>query len=790
MKKLFTLLLLSIFLIPALEVCSQKYSRIKLKADKQQIELLRFSGLLTERIFQDKKGEWTTDISEQELDMLIASGLDIDILIHDLSSFYEERNQAFQDEKAVQDALTSTNMEWPVPEDFELGSVGGFCSIDEVIGHLNNMITKYPDLISPMYTMDSLTIEGRTVYWVRISDNPGTNESGEPEVLFTGMHHAREVISMQLLLYYMYYLLENYDTDETVQYLVNNFELVFVPIINMDGYAYNIKTYPDGGGMWRKNRRDNGDGYFGVDPNRNYGYEWGHDNSGSSPYTSDITYRGPYPFSEPCVFNMRNFCEANEFRIALNYHSYGNLLLYSWGYTDTLCPDDDIFSAHGKIMTRENGYEYGAGSTTIYPTNGGSDDWMYGEQDTKDLIYSYTPEVGGSFDGHWASMDRIIPLCQENMYQNVMAVKLAGVYSEVTDESPLIIEELSGDLEFEVRRYGLLDGGTFTVTIIPVNNAITEIGDPVVFTGLDILEPVSGSISYTLDEGISPADKIIYILTIDNGTITESDTITKVYGNTITVFEDPAESFINWSSDKWNITTAQSYSPDNSIADSPYGEYDNLDNNSIILTNSIDLTSTAFAVLNYYAMWDIEAGYDYVQVMAADNVGSPWIPLGGKFTNTGTAYQATGESLYDGVQTEWVREEISLEQFCGTRVNLRFKLKSDTYVTGDGFYWDDMIVKIIDMTTGLGEDNFRSEELVEVFPNPASDVIHIALLDPNSSEDPDFSLYSADGKMVLHDHLISGGCSQEISIVHLQKGLYIYRITGRSYVLTGKIMVR
>jgi murein tripeptide amidase MpaA len=67
----------------------------------------------------------------------------------------------------------------------------------------------------------------------------------------------------------MWYLLENYGTNDEVTYLVNNHQLYFVPCINPDGYVYNQTTNPNGGGMWRKNRRNNGGGVYGVDLNQN-----------------------------------------------------------------------------------------------------------------------------------------------------------------------------------------------------------------------------------------------------------------------------------------------------------------------------------------------------------------------------------------------------------------------------------------------------------------------------------------------------------------------------------------
>ena len=123
---------------------------------------------------------------------------------------------------------------------------------------------------------------------MKISDNPNTDEP-EPEVLYTALHHAREPESLSQLIYYMWYVLENYATDPEVQALVDNTEMYFAPCINPDGYLYNEQTDPNGGGLWRKNRRDNLDGEFGVDLNRNYDFSWGYDDTGSDMRETEIT---------------------------------------------------------------------------------------------------------------------------------------------------------------------------------------------------------------------------------------------------------------------------------------------------------------------------------------------------------------------------------------------------------------------------------------------------------------------------------------------------------------------
>src|SRR5690606_8892087 len=133
---------------------------------------------------------------------------------------------------------------------------------------------------------------------------------------YYGAIHAREVITPEVLIYIMRYLTNNYGIDPQVTYLVDNRELFFSTVVNPDGYYYDEVIEPDGGGLWRKNRRNNGDGSYGIDLNRNFGYQWGYDDEGSSPDGSDETYRGASAFSEPETQRLRDFMISRNFVIA------------------------------------------------------------------------------------------------------------------------------------------------------------------------------------------------------------------------------------------------------------------------------------------------------------------------------------------------------------------------------------------------------------------------------------------------------------------------------------------
>ena len=319
--------------------------------------------------------------------------------------------------------------------------MGGYLTFAEVVTELDNMRALYPNLITVRQSLGT-SLESRDLWMVKISDNPDADES-EQEILYTGLHHAREPQGMTTLIYFMWYMLENYGTDPTVTNLVNDRELYFVPVVNPDGYVYNQSTNPSGGGLWRKNRRNNGNGTFGVDLNRNYGYRWGYDNSGSSPTTSSETYRGTAAFSEPETQVMRDFALSRQFRMANNYHSYGNLLIFPWGFIGNFyTPDHSTYAAWGLDMTQFNNYVEGTANQTVgYLVNGEANDWLYGEQIQKGKVFGFTTEVGTSSDGFWPTQARIIPLADENVYPNLV---LAAGVSEVAP--PVIANEQASNV--------------------------------------------------------------------------------------------------------------------------------------------------------------------------------------------------------------------------------------------------------------------------------------------------------------------------------------------------------
>lgn len=783
MKKYLLTFLLTSFLLTGFTQI-QIHSRVEIDISEVSLKTLGSYGIPADAGYINRKsGTFIAELSQNDLQKLADQNVEYQVLIEDMQDFYVSRNQNVSD-RDVQEAASQSDV--PVPDGFNLGSMGGFLTYDEILAELDSMFQQYPELITEIEPVNDMTsIEGRPIYYLKISDNPNADED-EPEVLYTSLTHAREPGGMMTLIFYMYHLLENYESDDEIKQLVDNTEMYFVPIVNPDGYIYNQENDPNGGGMWRKNRRNNGNGSYGVDLNRNYGYEWGYDNSGSSGNPWDQTYRGEEPFSEPETQIIKDFCESHEFGFALNYHTYSDLLLYTWGYTEEPCEDDELLYAYAEQMTQVNNYTFGPGSTTIYPSNGGSDDWMYGEQETKNKIFSFTPEVGSSSDGFWPASSQIIPHCQENLLMNILTAKFAGHYAMVEETDPPLIQETDGYFHLDVKRYGLEDGTEYTVSVEPISDNITETGEDLVYEELELMETVADSVMYVLDENIAQGDSIVYQLSMDDGFTVQQDTIVKLFGTPVAIYDNEVENLDGFENDGWGITDEYFTSEPYSITESPGTDYFNNQYKTIRIADTVDLTEAVFANFSFMAKWEIESGYDYVQVQVSADEGETWEPLSGQYTSTGTGYQQEGEPVYDGMQSAWVLEEVKLQDYLGEQLFIRFVFESDGGVTEDGFYFDDLEVMILEqLSTEASHQNRKAD--IRVYPNPARENIFVNIATETGAGEITF--YNLKGEKVMQKRVRQGSVS--VSVKSWPEGVYMYTVEAKGKkISSGKIIVK
>ncbi len=269
---------------------------------------------------------------------------------------------------------------------------------------IDELVTLRPDLVTKLTVGTSH--EGNTIFGMRISGSAST----KPAVLFSGTQHAREWISPMTNMWIATELVERYDSDAAIQNAVDSIEFFIIPVVNPDGYLHSWSTYR----LWRKNRRDNGGGVYGVDLNRNWDIDWNGPESTSNDPNNDL-YVGPSAFSEPETASLRDFVQARPNIVAhIDFHAYGQIILQAWGYTETPPADQAAVDALGADMRDAiltvNGYDYphAGGGELIYLASGTCSDWTYSQG-----LFGYTIELRPTCCTFELPAVEIIPTAQE-----------------------------------------------------------------------------------------------------------------------------------------------------------------------------------------------------------------------------------------------------------------------------------------------------------------------------------------------------------------------------------------
>jgi len=300
-------------------------------------------------------------------------------------------------------ALGFTIQPDPRPSDFPVADAG-YHNYAEMVADVQATAAAHPSIVK-LFSIGT-SYEGRDLLAAKISDNVEQDED-EPEALFIGLYHAREHLTVEMQLYLLHLLADNYGLagQEQITELVNTREIYLIFELNPDGGEFDIASgnYQ----YWRKNRQPNaGSGYIGTDLNRNHSYKWGCC-GGSSSFPGGDIYRGVAPDSAPEVAAIERFVNSRviggrqQIAVAISFHTYSELILWPYGYTfDSLPPDmwpDDhaVFVALGQAMAASNGYQ-AMQASGLYTTDGDFVDWAYGRHRIFAFTFEmYPPSFGG-----------------------------------------------------------------------------------------------------------------------------------------------------------------------------------------------------------------------------------------------------------------------------------------------------------------------------------------------------------------------------------------------------------
>jgi carboxypeptidase T len=580
---------LSILLAGASLAGTKSLVRITIRSPEEYRRLPRTLDVAGKRY-----GEWIDVVASPEKLMEIqSSGLPVEIVLQDVEAY-----------------LRSVK--------------GSYRTFANLVSDLQGLAASYPS-ITRLDTVGT-TYEGRPLLVLKISDNVHTDED-EPELLFMGLHHAREWPSLEIAYFIADTLTAGYGVDSHITDVVNSREIWVIPCVNPDGYFY----CHDLGNDWRKNRRPIL-GEVGIDLNRNYNGScngdpqgaWGTTGfgGGTSHGPETEVYCGPYPFSELETQAVRDLFLAHDFVIDVSYHTYAEMVIYSWGYSGSVqTPDHDLLSDVAAEMasriTQQDGtgtYQAAQSPDLGYTASGDTDDWAYGYHHyvRGTNCIGYTVEACNSFHPNESALDQVV---RENFDGAIYLCDIADSVAALM--TPRVIPPIFDPMD-------TLSSGNYTVSWSPQN-------------------PAAGADLYQLDEltGLS-------------------------------VVADDAESGSGlWDLAGFSLSTARSHSATHGFRSS-YGvdeAYDAMTSVQPYLVSSGDS-------LTFWCWYDIEENWD----MAYAEVSID----GRCFHLMDTTATFTGSS------GGWLRKAYSLENYVGKSVYFRFRHTTDSYVLEEGIYVDDI----------------------------------------------------------------------------------------------------
>jgi carboxypeptidase T len=793
-RNIFTALALFLFLFYTQSTFGQSdnmpiYQKVRIHLNGHGLTPLAAMGIEVEHGYKRSEDILVNFYSIEEVNQIKKAGYTVDILQQDALAYYLEESKKVQPvdlELMMRNAKCQpSNKAFDVPGNFKYGSMGSYLTFDEIVSELDLMRTKYPNLITAKQSNPSIiTKGGNRVYYVKISDFPDEDEGEyENQMLFTALHHSREPMSMMQMIYFMWYILEKYDTDPEIKYLLNKSELFFMPCVNPDGYIYNQQMAPNGGGLWRKNR-NNANGSGGIDLNRNYGVGFAYDNNGSSPLKASDTYRGPYAFSEQETKAIHLLRLSHQFKIAINYHSFANMMIYPWGYLEKNTVDSLTYTYFAQDLTQYSDYRYGLNNETLgYPINGTADDYLYDNG-----VYSYTFECGGAEltdeESFWPLQNKIQPICAQMVYQNLQSIWLANGALQYQLGSDNIIRPGSNVAKIIVTRTGLENTPT-TLSIRPLTPNLTNFNKDYSID-LGHLQKSTLNVPFSVNNNENGIAKIE--INAFYGGYLKKDTLTfKVlkYENRFENGGDDLSVFVKQNfGENWELDQEDYYDTFSSITLTNNATYDKAENKNLELKYPVYLpTKDSLSFITFFAKWNIEKNIDHVKVYASSD-GIYWEPLCGNFSQRGNIDQGEEEPVLDGFQPDWVQLSYNISNYIGESIYFKIVFRSDAKVNKEGIKIDKIRIISVPREKLSAHNEIDYNSIVS--PNPASNMLYIHRKNTGMAE---LRLYDTHGKTVLSASLSNQ--MEAIDVRNLISGVYIYQIYNNldQSPIIGKVII-
>lgn len=637
------------------------------------VELLRS---LTDDIWSESLANGRIDVrvSPEQYLRLAQSGLKFEILIDDVQQLIEAERSG------------------PALDTFD-----HYMSYNEVLEYLDTLVALRPDLAETVTI--GQTIEGRDIVAIHITGPEGDDKPG---ILFHGCQHAREWITVPVIIYLADTLIRDYDEDPFVQHLVDDFEWWLIPVLNADGYVH---TH-DVDRMWRKNRRLNDGGCYGVDLNRNWGVGWGGNGSSGNPCSE--TYRGTAAFSEPETAAVRDWILAHPNIVAYtDLHSYSQVIFYPYSYTDLWPPQPDladyqylaeamadiVYSVHGKS------YTYGRGYDVVYQVSGASRDWVYGAAGV--TAFGYELRDTGQY-GFLLPPEQILPQCEEVVPALMFYADYMGTPEAVL--SPAGGETWSVDQIQEIRWFA--HGGTVTSIDLYYSTDGGSTFPHVIALG----ETHDGVYAWTIPDTPSTQCRVKIVAHYDDlsvgEAVSDADFTITDQGPQL-VYDFPLDANPGWTTEGlWaygqptggggqygNPDPTGGHTGPNVYGYNLFGDYENNLPERHLTAGPFDCSALSATTLSFWRWLGVETStYDHAYVRVSNN-GLNWSTIwenGGQVSDASwSRHEYDIAAIADGQSDVYVRWTMgttdSSWQFCGWNIDdvQIWGIELPNYITGD-----------------------------------------------------------------------------------------------------------
>ncbi len=330
----------------------------------------------------------------------------------------------------------------------------------EIESILRGFADKYPNLTDLMSL--GKTEQGRNIWALKISNKNNFSKLKKPIFYINGMHHAREVMSPEVPLDMIEYLLTNYGGDKKVTHWVDQNEIYAVPMVNPDG---NNIVWTNNN-WWRKNFSKG----YGVDINRNYPYMWGQCR-GSSGNKSADDYRGPSAGSENETNAVVELIKNIRPVASLSLHSYSELVLYPLSCQGQKSAHHEFFKRVGGDLAKQipvdgggDTYTHGTPWEILYSVDGGDIDWLYSDFGVMPFVIEMNQEFQPSYSQY---RDKTVKKLRVAWMTLLDLLDGSGVRGKVSGEQEIIVKNISGNRSWTDYNYKTDVNGNFHIVLDP-----------------------------------------------------------------------------------------------------------------------------------------------------------------------------------------------------------------------------------------------------------------------------------------------------------------------------------